>query len=97
MGHAGKGRNVYMQDDRTAEQKRTHTLIVLATDRWMSGWGKASGGASYAGWACTPEDLDACEAWVSQRSDMRNVRVVGGNYRPRAGAGHCRVYVWTPR
>ena len=37
------------QDDRTPEQKKTHTLIVLATDRFMSGWGMAKNGVSYAG------------------------------------------------
>lgn len=88
---------MYMQDDRTCEQRRTHTVIVLMTDRVLSGWGKAQGGASYAGWACTPGELDACERWVRSRSDARRVRVVGGAYRPRAARGHCHIYVWTAR
>ena len=39
------------EDDRTPDQKRTHNLIVLMTDRCLSGWGKATGGPRYAGWA----------------------------------------------
>ncbi len=80
-------------DDRTPDQKRTHTIIVLMTDRFMSGWGQAAGGPSYAGWACRPEQADAIEQCIRARSDARRVRVVRGNYRPPSGAGHCHVYV----
>ena len=26
-------------DDRTEEQKKTHTTLITATDKFMSGWG----------------------------------------------------------
>lgn len=81
-----------MQDDRTPEQKKTHTLIVVGTDKFMSGWGKATGGVSYAGWACTPDLLPTVEARIRARGDMKRVRVVSGNYRP-SGNGHCHIYV----
>ena len=80
------------QDDRTPEQKKTHTLIVLATDRFMSGWGMADAGASYAGWACTPELVDTVERRIRARGDMSHVRIVGNDYRPR-GAKHVHIYV----
>lgn len=84
-------------DDRTAEQKKTHRFIVLMTDAFMSGWGKATGGVSYAGWACRHEHIDAVECWVRSRGDARRVRIVGGDYRPRAGTvGHCHIYAVEP-
>jgi len=82
------------QDDRTTEQKNTHSVIVAMTDTFMSGWGKAENGTSYAGWACKPEDADKVERWVRSRSDASRVRVVGSNWRPR-GKGHTHIYVVT--
>ena len=83
------------RDDRTREQKQTHGWIVVGTDSFMSGWGKASGGASYAGWACRWEDVNKVERWVESRSEMKRVRIVGSDYRPR-GNGHCHIYVVGP-
>ena len=37
------------KDDRTPEQKRTHTLVVMMTDLFMSGWGGAGRGAMKLG------------------------------------------------
>ena len=34
-----------MQDDRTEAQRKTHTLAIGGTDRFMSGWGLAKGGS----------------------------------------------------
>ncbi len=85
------------QDDRTPEQKKTHTLIWLMTDRFMSGWGKAEGGSSYAGWAFEPKNQNGIESWVRSRSDAKNVRLVMGDYRPPSGPGHCHIYVSGPR
>lgn len=84
---------MFLKDDRTAEQKLTHTVIVLATDRFMSGWGEAKGGPSYAGWACRPELQDTLFSRIKARKDMKNVRVVASYYRPPSGPGHCHIYV----
>jgi len=84
---------VIFKDDRTPEQKRTHTLIVLMTDRFLSGWGMAEGGPSYAGWACTPDTVNTIEQRIRNRSDAKRVRIVLGDYRPPAGPGHCHIYV----
>lgn len=86
-------RQVEFQDDRTAEEKRTHPIIVLMTDSFMSGWGKAEGGPSYAGWACTLHDVDEVERRIRKRGDAKRVRIVSGSYRPKGGAGHCHIYV----
>jgi len=83
-----------LKDDRTEEQKKTHPIIVLGTDSFMSGWGEAKGGPSYAGWACKESEINACESVVRGRSDMKRVRIVIGDYRPPSGPGHCHIYVF---
>jgi hypothetical protein len=81
-----------IQDDRTPEQKATHTWLVIGTDSFLSGWGKAQDGVSIAAWACRPSDRSKVLAWVESRSDMKRVREVSGDYRPK-GSGHCHIYV----
>ena len=93
-GSKGGDQPMIFQDDRTPEQKQTHTLIVMMPDRCLSGWGMAEGGPSYAGWAFQDGELSQVESWVRQRTDAMRVRVVFGDYRPPAGPGHCHIYVW---
>lgn len=82
-----------MQDDRTSDQKRTHILAWVGTDPGMSGWGGATGGMSYAGWAFESGYQNACESFVRQRGDMKRVRLVDlRTYRPNAA--HTHIYVW---
>ena len=82
-----------IEDDRTANSRRTHTVLVVGTDSFMSGWGLAPG-RSYAAWACRPEDQYRVYRWVRSRSEMKRVRVVGCDYRPRLGSGdHLHIYV----
>ena len=79
-------------DDRTSEEMKTHQIIVAGTDSFMSGWGEAKGGVSYAGWACRLADVYKVERWVHSRSDMKRVRIVGSDWRPK-GVGHTHIYV----
>ena len=84
-----------IRDDRTEEQKATHTLAVGGTDRFLSGWGGAEGGSSFAFWACTSDDVDRCERAVRRRKDMKRVRVIIiDDYRPGPSCKDCHVYVW---
>jgi hypothetical protein len=81
------------EDDRTAEQKKTHTFLVTATDRFMSGWGGAAGGASKCAWACdTKEKMWKLLDWVQSREEMKYV-----NYRLDdkwyPNAAHVHIYV----
>lgn len=85
-----------LQDNRTDEQKRTHTLLIGGTDTFLSGWGKADGGPSFAFWACRPEHANPVESWVRGRGDLQRVRLASGGYRPPSGPGHARVYVVEP-
>ena len=81
-------------DDRTPDQAKTHAWLVVGTDPFLSGWGRASDGPSYAAWACQEKDLNACESWVRQRGDMKRVRIChADSYRP-SGPGHLHIYVW---
>ena len=86
------------QDDRTAEQKKTHRWGIVARDKFMSGWGGASGGASRCAWACHPEvNTDRVFDWVRNRSEMRYVNVVDlSTYRPPSGTDHFHIYVCDP-
>ena len=43
-----------LEDDRTLEQKKTHTSLIIGTDSFLSGGGEADKGKSFAAWACTP-------------------------------------------
>ena len=87
-----------IQDDRTEAQKMTHTILVIGTDRFMSGWGQAPG-TSYAAWACRPHEYQEVKRAIRARSDMRRVRVVDGRtYRPRGRTGdHFHIYVHNGR
>ena len=88
-------------DDRTPEERKTHYWLVVGTDPFMSGWGQAQDGVSYAAWACRPEHRNDCFGWVDGRGDMLRVREVidgdgpnVGKYRPSA-RGHLHIYVFT--
>lgn len=81
-----------IEDDRTPEQRKTHPILIIGIDSFMSGWGKASSGNSYAAWACRPGDESRVLAWVENRGHIKRVRVTRDPYRPR-GAGHCHIYV----
>lgn len=80
------------EDDRTEEQKKTHSVLIAATDSFLSGWGSAEGGASMCAWAVKPEDADDMEYWVEKRSDMKRVRRVGRDWKPYKAA-HAHIYV----
>ena len=82
------------KDDRTADQKATTRAIVRATDKFMSGWGGATGGKSIAAWACdTWEKANRLEKWVGSRSEMKYVSIVAKDWRPKLGKNdHAHVY-----
>jgi hypothetical protein len=87
------------EDDRTALQKHTHTIGIVARDKSMSGWGGATGGASRCAWAVNPEEVNADRVfnWVKARSEMQYVAMVDlRTYRPPRGTAHFHVYVTYP-
>lgn len=83
-----------IQDDRTKEQKERLKWLVVGTDKFMSGWGLASGGTSLAAWACTEGALNSCFADVDNRKDLKRVRkVYADTYHPK-GSGHIHIYIY---
>ena len=78
-----------IQDDRINKWK--HNNLVVMQDTFMSGWGEAEGGLSYAAWACTDEHLDQVLEWVESRSDSKNVSVQDKDYVPQFAA-HFHIY-----
>jgi len=80
------------EDNRTPEIKKTHTVLITATDKFMSGWGEASQGASKCAWACKPEHEDKVYNWVKNRSEMKYVNInYSGRWHPKAA--HVHIYV----
>lgn len=82
-----------LKDDRTPQQKITHTVLIGGIDSCLSGWGGAEGGLSRAYWACPPEQADTVEAWVESRGDIRKVT---RRDKPSTDAKHVHIYVVTP-
>ena len=83
----------FLKDDRTEETAKTHTVIIGGKDRYLSGWRCNDGRASYAFWACLPEDADDVRQWIDGRSDIefakrRNI------YRIRELAKNNDVHVY---
>ena len=71
-------------DDRTDEQKITHQLAVIGTDRYNPNMAEYDKGIpSYAGWAFREGWESACLGMVASRGDMKRIRVVSlDNYNP---------------
>jgi len=85
-------------DDRTADQKKTHRIGIVARDKFMSNWGGACGGASRVAWAI-PAGVndDRVFNWVKSRPEMVYVNVVDlDSYRPPQGTAHYHIYVVDP-
>jgi hypothetical protein len=83
-------------DDRTLQEMDTHRFGVVARDKFLSGWGGATGGHSRCAWACSSgADQDKVEKWVLSRSDMKyvNAGVDLNAYRPPRGTVHFHIYV----
>lgn len=82
-------------DGRTKEQKKTHTVLVTATDKYLSGWGLTKNGLSKCAWACEPKDYKKVFEWVKSRNDMNYVSVnFSGNWYPK-NTKHLHIYVVT--
>ncbi len=85
-----------LKDDRIDEQKKTHTLAVVARDSFMSGWGGARGGASRCAWAFDPSKVNSDRVfnWVKSRTEMKHINLVLiNNYRAPRETTHFHIYV----
>ena len=84
-----------IQDDRTPDQVKTHTVGIVARDKSMGGWGRAFQGYSCCAWACAP-DVNPARVynWVKSRKEMKSVVFVDlTTYRPPRNTEHFHIYV----
>ena len=77
-----------MRDDRrTAEERKATAGFVVATDSFMSGWGKARGRSLFAVPFSHEQAKEGLHERIADnmrdRSEMQRVRIVGADYRPR--------------
>ena len=81
------------EDDRTEQERETHTVFYGGIDQFMSGWGKAPE-LSRAYWACRPEDADRVRRWVLSRGDIKKVGCPPSVHPPvHKDLNHTHVYV----
>ena len=70
-----------VKDDRTEAEKSVTLGFMVATDKFMSGWGEARNGRSLV--ACpvvSQRDLQHVEQTFDNRSEFLRVRFVGKDY-----------------
>ena len=76
----------FTEEELAAVEKKSSgpLMVVTATDRFMSGWGKAKGGLSKVGWVCAAQDLNETHSMVKGRSEMKYVNyTLYKDHRPR--------------
>ena len=76
-----------IQDRRTPEEVAATVGFIVATDRFMSGWGHAPGRSLFAVPFRAWEDVEKIRQWLDARPEMLRVRVVGKHYRPKLREG----------
>jgi hypothetical protein len=89
-----------IDDKRTEEQKKTHTLAVVARDSFLSGWGRAEFGTSRVAFAVNPAEvnIDRVFNWVKDRPEMKNASVIDlTTYKPARGTVHFDIVVIHPQ
>ena len=84
-------------DDRqqlSPEEKLKFNNLIAATNKFMSGWGKAAGGNSYVVYCCEDKDYSKVMTWMQNRNDFIRVRQVMPNYKPNPSCcSHIHYYV----
>jgi len=71
-------------DDHRSEADKAQTWgFVVATDSFMSGWGMAPGRSLFAVPVTDDKQAEIVADNMRARSDMKRVRIVGHDYRPR--------------
>jgi hypothetical protein len=87
-------KNYIIEDDRTTDEVNNTLGFVVATDKFMSGWGKAAGRSYVAVPFVSEEDKYKVLSRINRRSEMKRVReVYGKTYRPSMRSGdHLHIY-----
>lgn len=87
-------KNFIIEEDRTAEEVQKTIGFVVATDKFMSGWGNAEGRSLIAVPFTSEEDREKVLRRIARRSEMKRVRTVRGKeFKPRLNSGdHLHIY-----
>lgn len=72
-----------INDERTKAQKKATALYVVATDRFMSGWGEALGNSYFAVAVPSLARANDVERRFRQRSEFKYIRI--NKHLPRGG------------
>ena len=81
-----------INDDRTPEEIVATVGFVVATDQFMSGWGKASRRSIYAIPLMDWNQLDTVRDNFDEHDNMKRVRVCGRDWHPRLVIGdHLKI------
>ncbi|KKN40355.1 hypothetical protein LCGC14_0734070 [marine sediment metagenome] len=72
-----------VDDQRTEADKAATVCFVVATDGFMSGWGQAPGRSIFAVPCRSWEESSTVTDNMNHRSEMKRVRLVGLDWRPR--------------
>lgn len=82
-----------IQNDMTQEEQETFQGFVVATDRFMSGWGMAPGVSYVATPYFSYEDMKRVMEVLEGRKEMKCVRTCARNWRPKLHKGdHLHIY-----
>ena len=76
-----------IDDRRSADDIAATAGFVVANDSFMSGWGQATGRSLFAVPFRSMEEARIVEENMRDRTEMKYVRVVGPDYRPRLYPG----------
>lgn len=76
-----------VHDRRTPEERSATVAFIVATDRFMSGWGRAPGRSYFAVPVLQGQDACVIEDNMRNRSEMMRVRYVAANWRPKLHDG----------
>lgn len=76
-----------IDDRRTDEDKAATLFLVVATDSFMSGWGKAQGRSLFAVPCRDEAQAEIVADNMRHRSEMKRVRIVNRTWRPSLTSG----------
>jgi len=76
-----------IEDDRDRAEKMGTEWFAIGTDSYLSGWGQAPRRSLYALPCRDFKEAELCAENLKKRGDMKRVRIVAGDWRPRLRSG----------
>lgn len=80
-------------DDRTDQEKDTHTELVCVIDVEVTSWDSPTVYRQITAWACHPYHTEAVHKWACQVNKGMQIKLCdSASFKPR-GKGHCHIQV----